>query len=242
MIAKKQGASGSPFVLKADFLPLTSIVFKSIDPYLVDHHLSEKIIKAPNYFKSALVILDISQVKEQCAASIKIIIELIKSKEMIPIGIRTKDFDKLSKEDLGIPVLPCNKADTRRIVVDSSLENLSGIKKDNAICTKIIYKPVRSGMQLYAKNHDLTVLGGINYGAECIADGSIHVYGALRGRALAGAMGDESAMIFCKSLEAELVSIAGYYLTSEQIEQQSNKNAFSRVFLNKKEVCIEEIG
>jgi len=71
--------------------------------------------------------------------------------------------------------------------------------------------PIRSGQQLYARGRDLTVCAGIGAGAEVIADGSIHVYGALRGRALAGAAGDESARIFCREFHAELVAIAGQY-------------------------------
>ena len=75
--------------------------------------------------------------------------------------------------------------------------------------TKVINRPVRSGQQAYARGGDLIVLGLTSAGAELIADGNIHVYGALRGRALAGASGDAGARIFCRSLEADLVSIAG---------------------------------
>ena len=83
-------------------------------------------------------------------------------------------------------------------------------------------QPVRSGTQIYARGADLVVTAAVSPGAEIIADGNIHVYGALRGRALAGAAGDVDARIFCSRLEAELVSIAGHYLVSEQLppEQQ----------------------
>ena len=73
----------------------------------------------------------------------------------------------------------------------------------------MITRPVRSGQQAYARGGDLIVLGLTSAGAEVIADGNIHVYGPLRGRALAGACGDDGARIFCRSLEADLVSIAG---------------------------------
>ena len=78
---------------------------------------------------------------------------------------------------------------------------------------------VRSGQQVYADNRDLTVLGMVGAGAEVIADGSIHVYGALRGRALAGAQGNEKARIFCREFLAELVAIAGHYKVLEEIPQ-----------------------
>jgi septum site-determining protein MinC len=83
--------------------------------------------------------------------------------------------------------------------------------------TRLVTGPVRSGMQIYARGGDLIVLAPVSPGAEVVADGHIHVYGALRGRALAGASGDVGARIFCSRLEAELVSIAGRYLVSEQL-------------------------
>jgi septum site-determining protein MinC len=77
--------------------------------------------------------------------------------------------------------------------------------------------PIRSGQQVYADNRDLTVLSAVGAGAEVIADGSIHIYGALRGRALAGAQGFEQARIFCREFHAELVAIAGHYKVSEDV-------------------------
>lgn len=81
----------------------------------------------------------------------------------------------------------------------------------------LVTQPVRSGTQIYARGGDLVVTAPVSPGAEIMADGNIHVYAALRGRALAGAAGDAEARIFCSRLEAELVSIAGHYLVSDQI-------------------------
>ena len=83
--------------------------------------------------------------------------------------------------------------------------------------TRIVTEPVRSGTQIYARGGDLIVTAAVSAGAEVMADGNIHVYGRLRGRALAGAAGDTAARIFCTRLEAELISIAGRYLVSEQL-------------------------
>ena len=77
--------------------------------------------------------------------------------------------------------------------------------------------PVRSGQQVYAEQRDLTVLSTVGAGAEVIADGSIHIYGALRGRALAGAQGNTEARIFCREFYAELVAVAGNYKVLEDI-------------------------
>ena len=85
--------------------------------------------------------------------------------------------------------------------------------------TRIVTEPVRSGTQIYARGGDLIVTAAVSAGAEVMADGNIHVYGRLRGRALAGAAGDTAARIFCTRFEAELVSIAGRYLVSEQMPE-----------------------
>ena len=91
--------------------------------------------------------------------------------------------------------------------------------------TRLVTQPVRSGTQIYARGGDLVVLAPVSPGAEIVADGNIHVYGALRGRALAGASGDSQARIFCARLEAELVSIAGRYLVSEQLPADQQQQA-----------------
>jgi septum site-determining protein MinC len=90
---------------------------------------------------------------------------------------------------------------------------------------RLITEPVRSGTQIYARGTDLVVTAAVSPGAELVADGNIHVYGALRGRALAGASGDVEARIFCSRLEAELVSIAGRYLVSEQLPPEQHGSA-----------------
>jgi septum site-determining protein MinC len=82
---------------------------------------------------------------------------------------------------------------------------------------RLVTQPVRSGTQIYARGTDLIVTAAVSPGAELIADGNIHVYNALRGRAVAGANGDAGARIFCGRLEAELISIAGRYLVSDQL-------------------------
>jgi septum site-determining protein MinC len=86
--------------------------------------------------------------------------------------------------------------------------------------SRLITQPVRSGTQIYARGADLVVTAPVSPGAEIMADGNIHVYGVLRGRALAGASGDIEARIFCSRFEAELVSIAGHYLVSDQLPQE----------------------
>ena len=106
-----------------------------------------------------------------------------------------------------IPVLQEVSAPTPVIQVDVTLPPNGK--------TLVIDRPLRSGQQVYARGRDLVMLAAVNPGAEVIADGHIHVYAPLRGRAIAGACGDHSARIFAQSMEAELIAIAGIYRTSE---------------------------
>ena len=100
------------------------------------------------------------------------------------------------------------------------------------LAARLVTEPVRSGTQIYARGTDLVVTAAVSPGAELVADGNIHVYGVLRGRALAGASGDVEARIFCTRLEAELVSIAGRYLVSEQLPQEQQGSAVQIALLD----------
>lgn len=108
--------------------------------------------------------------------------------------------------------------------------------------TMIIERPVRAGQQIYARGASLVVLAMVSAGAEIIADGDIHVYAPLRGRALAGARGNTAARIFVHSMEAELVSIAGVYRTLEQELPVSIKGKPAQVFLENERLVITALG
>jgi septum site-determining protein MinC len=101
--------------------------------------------------------------------------------------------------------------------------------------------PVRSGQQVYAQNRDLTVCAPVGAGAEVIADGSVHIYGPLRGRALAGALGDTNARIFCREFHAELVAVAGHYKVLDEIPANLHGKAV-QVWLENDKLHIEELN
>ncbi|MGQ0529099.1 MAG: septum site-determining protein MinC [Panacagrimonas sp.] len=84
--------------------------------------------------------------------------------------------------------------------------------------TRVVMEPIRSGQQIYADNADLVIMNTVSPGAEVIADGCVHVYGSLRGRAIAGARGDEQARVFCRRMEAELLAVAGVYAVADQMQ------------------------
>ncbi|MGQ0700987.1 MAG: septum site-determining protein MinC [Panacagrimonas sp.] len=83
--------------------------------------------------------------------------------------------------------------------------------------TRVVVEPIRSGQQVYAESADLVVMNTVSPGAEVIADGCVHVYGSLRGRAIAGARGDSEARVFCRRMEAELLAVAGIYAVADQM-------------------------
>jgi septum site-determining protein MinC len=114
------------------------------------------------------------------------------------------------------------------------------VQKERQV-SKVVHQPIRSGQQVYAQDGDLIVLSSVSAGAEILADGNIHVYGTLRGRALAGVKGDTTARIFCQSLAAELVSIAGQYKISEDIDRSALGKA-AQVYLDKDALRFKELA
>lgn len=116
----------------------------------------------------------------------------------------------------------------------------SEVGSDKATPSTMVVQPVRSGQSLISEG-DVTVVGSVASGAEIIAAGSVHVYGTIRGRVVAGSMGNETARIFCRRLDAELVSIAGYYKTSEDLEPELREQAV-QLWLKDESLLAEKLG
>jgi septum site-determining protein MinC len=106
---------------------------------------------------------------------------------------------------------------------------------------KVINRPVRSGQQVYAEGSDLVVTASVSEGAELLADGNIHVYGTLRGRALAGVKGNTGARVFCQSLDAELISIAGQFIMHDTVKGECWKKP-AQVYLEEETLRIEPLA
>lgn len=112
--------------------------------------------------------------------------------------------------------------------------------KPMSVATRVITTPIRSGQTVYARDGDLLVLSHVSPGAEIIADGHIHVYGSLRGRALAGAKGNMDARLFCRSLDAELVAVAGTYMVSDEVDKKL-KGKPVQVFMRDGKLIVEAL-
>jgi septum site-determining protein MinC len=188
-----------------------------------DSQLAEQIRRSPRFFLNAPVVLDLKGAAEFTHES-----EFAEAKEILHhhtlslIGVQNATPTQLeAAAGAGLASFAPNAPQPSQGPLREPTRRAPAVAAA-ATKTRLVTQPVRSGTQIYARGADLVVTAAVSPGAEIIADGNIHVYGALRGRALAGAGGDVDARIFCSRLEAELVSIAGRYLVSEQLpaEQQ----------------------
>jgi len=185
--------------------------------------LAEQIGRSPRFFLNAPVVLDLKEAAEFSREG-----EFVEAREILRrhtltlIGVQNASPAQLeAAADAGLASFAPNAPQPNRRPAREHASSAPQLPVA-AAKTRLVTQPVRSGIQIYARGADLVVTAAVSPGAEIVADGNIHVYGALRGRALAGAGGDVDARIFCSRLEAELVSIAGRYLVSEQLppEQQ----------------------
>jgi septum site-determining protein MinC len=137
--------------------------------------------------------------------------------------------------------VPAGAVDGTDIEVEAELEPLSAQEVQYIVKQpQLMRRPVRSGQQVYARDTDLIVMGQVGPGAEVIADNHIHIYGALRGRALCGVTGNTEARIFCQSLEAELVSVAGNYRVLESIPEDLRGKP-AQIWLDEERLNIEPL-
>ncbi|MEI8596072.1 septum site-determining protein MinC [Photobacterium sp. Hal280] len=166
--------------------------------------LKDKVEQAPAFFAHAPLVIDVSQAGR--ALDFEQLRQGIQDAGMIPVGISGCKPSHLQAQAKSAGFAIMNAAKQARA---------SSPVMEPA---KVIRTPVRSGQQIYAKNCDLVVLNHVSAGAEIIADGCIHIYGCLRGRAIAGASGQTHAQIFCHNLQSELISIAGNYWLSDKIQ------------------------
>lgn len=227
--------SNTIIAFKGGMFTLTAIQLLDDDLEEISVKLDEKIAQAPNFFLYAPVILDFQHFREHAECiDMPALLQILRSKKLIPVGLRGVGANKVLREigiESGLAIFPEEKViltkprPTPQEAKEKELktELLAPIESKKSAplssATRLVTQPVRSGQQIYAQGGDLIVLGPVSHGAELLADGHIHVYGSMRGRALAGVLGDKDAMIFCRSLEAELVSIAGQYRLSEDLKE-----------------------
>jgi septum site-determining protein MinC len=183
--------------------------------------LDKWIGNSPNFFVGRPIILDLAGV----ALAMSEIAHLIRI--LATRGIRVMGLEGADPDQLGPSLPPLlqggRSTEGRKIIATGSADapiaaSIAAASQQREPSSLLIESPIRSGQSIVFPGGDVTVLGSVSSGAEIVAGGSIHVYGALRGRAMAGSTGNTRARIFCSRNEAELISVDGYYRTAEQID------------------------
>ncbi|KMT66507.1 septum site-determining protein MinC [Catenovulum maritimum] len=217
--------SDSTIELKGSGFTLSVLHLQSSNVAETCQALADKIKQAPQFFKMAPIVINIEKL-DGAIIDFTELKQKLADLDVVPVGISgATDKQKSVIKAAGLACLNEAKSPTNKQSSDGPtqvryerVEVPVEVKVPSYTPSKILRQNLRSGQQIYAKDSDLVIIGMVSNGAEVIADGSIHIYGQLRGRAIAGASGDESARIFCHKLEAELVSINGNYWTSEQLQ------------------------
>jgi len=223
--------------LKVGQVGIANLRVRELDIPKLAQEMRERVARAPKLFGRAALIVDFGALPSlPDAGAVSALLEALRDANVLPVGLAwgSPDNERLAIE-LGLPLLakfraqyaqpehsaapvarPAEVAAPAVRKTSADLDTLPGI---------IQASPVRSGQQIYAEQRDLTVLSSVGSGAEVIADGSIHIYGPLRGRALAGANGYTKARIFCRSFHAQLVAVAGQYRTLDDIPAELHGKA-----------------
>jgi len=202
-------------VLKAGLVPLTTLSFSAADIDSIQQELATKKAEAPALFQNLPCVLDLSDAAQML--DVNALHTLCRDAGMLPVGVRNaSEIQRQQASELGLADL--GKGNARQAVKTS--ENTATETPQRSV--KVHTGNVRSGQQLYTDG-DLIILGMVSNGAEVLATGDIHIFGALRGRALAGVKGDEQAVIACQQFDAELVSVAGQYRLFEAAPEDHQK-------------------
>ena len=228
MPAAAPGNASSLFDLKSASLTLVSFVLKTGNIPALAQAMEAKFGDTPDFFSHDPVVIDLTPMGSlSIALDFPALVTLLQRFKLKPVAVRGGSAQQLeAAQKVGLGEAPDSHAaparvETREVVrevireVQVPVQVEVPVEVQVALPTMIIDKPLRSGQQVYAKGCDLIVMAAVNNGAEVIADGSIHIYAPLRGKAIAGAKGNLEARIFTMSLAPELISIAGTYRTTE---------------------------
>lgn len=218
------------FKLKGSRVTMTILELYRYDYQSFNDALSSTVSSAPDFFQQTPVILSLEKCPAQDFIDFIELEELCREYGMVPVAVRGGSEEQIVSANVaGLPSLPpASIASKSNEPASESAVTIREVEIEVEVpvsANKVITTPVRSGQQIYAPGGDLVVMAPVSAGAEILADGNIHVYGPLRGRALAGVKGDSSARIFCQSLEAELISIAGNYKVNEDLQGSLWKQA-----------------
>jgi septum site-determining protein MinC len=222
------GRAPATFEIKSANLPLVALLLKSADLGALAAELATRFADIPDFFDNDPLVIDMSPLGE-AELDFAPLLSLLRGYKVMPVAARGGNEQQMkaalaaglarAEDAAPTPTLPRKGREQDRSPAPPPARREPPPVRPEAVeglaTALIIDKPLRSGQQIYARGRDLVVLSMVNPGAEAIADGSIHVYAPLRGKAIAGARGNTEARILSLCLEPELISIAGVYRTSE---------------------------
>lgn len=216
------------FQLKGSMLAITVLELARNNLESLNRQLAAKVAQAPNFFSNTPLVLALDKLPaSEGAVDLPGLMRVCRHHGLRTLAIRASRIEDIAAAiAIDLPVLPPSGARERAVDPEPEVKPAPAPPPPPAPApepaikpTKIITTPVRGGQQIYAQGGDLIVVSSVSPGAELLADGNIHVYGAMRGRALAGIKGNTRARIFCQQLTAEMVSIAGQYKVSEDLRR-----------------------
>lgn len=212
----------------------------------VADELERKVRQAPDFFRHMPVIIDLGALAaRETTPMFSELVRVLRSHGLVPVGVRNgSKAQHDAATEAGLALLRESQGQdkpTEAIQTTSQPQpkQTEQVKK-NAQKSRLLVRPIRSGQQVYVPDGDLVIVASAGAGSELLADGCIHVYGPLRGRALAGINGDQKARIFCQSLEAELVAVAGHYRTNEDLDPEL-KNKPAQIWLDDMRLVISAL-
>ena len=239
MAVDTAGHARTSFDLKSASLPVVAVVLKTTDVAVLAADLAERLADDPGFFDNDPVLIDLVPVREAVEPiDFDAVAALLRKHRTLPVAVRGGSPAQMeAAHAAGLVAAP----DAPPARAEPATPEVAREVPVAGPGTVVIDKPLRSGQQVYARGADLVVLAMVSFGAEVIADGNIHVYAPLRGRAMAGARGNTEARIFSTCLEPQLVSIAGIYRTTETELPDNVRGKPAQVRLEGEKLLIEAL-
>ncbi len=224
MTTQRAEAAPAPAIdIRFGQVGLIQVLIWTTDPGAILDELTGRVATAPNFFQRTAVSLDLGPLGRQpTVEEMRGVLDAVRRAGMCPVGLASgPEAAQALSGPLDLPVLPPFRQFRPPVQAvrqsEARPQEQPGEPDGQGPSAQLHHQPVRSGQRLYARGRDLVITAAVGAGAEVIADGCVHVYGALRGRAMAGARGETTARVFCQEFRAELVSIAGVFRVFETL-------------------------
>ena len=249
MSAAVPAKPSNAFELKSASMTLVALVLRSAYLAVLDAALREKVADTPELFDQDPVVIDIAPLRDAVGHAIDFgaLVALLREHRITPVAVKGGSEAQMAAalaaglgaapETAPRSAPPAARDERTEVVLTEVIREIAA-----PVPTLVVERPLRSGQQVYAKGGDLVVLSVVSHGAEVIADGSIHVYAPLRGRAIAGARGNTAARIYSTCMEPQLLCVAGTYRTAETALPDGVAGKPAQVRLDGEKLVVEALS